>query len=83
MNSLKAISIVTCLVVSTCGFAQPEGWTVNPNAFQFTMSLTFSTEVNGITGMENMWVGFFDENGICRGWGRHRFSTPEQGGSPV
>ena len=79
MNFLKAISIATCLVVSTSGFAQPEGWTVNPNAFQFTMSLTFSTEVNGITGMENMWVGFFDENGICRGVGEASFFNPGTG----
>ena len=53
--------------------AQPDEWVVNPSAYQFTMSLTFTVSIDALVGADADAVAFFDESGACRGVGEASF----------
>lgn len=71
--------IALILATSLSASAQPDEWTVNPNAYQFTMSLTFTVNIDGWVGGDDDVVAFFDGDGACRGVGSTSYLNPSNG----
>jgi len=72
----------TCLLVLALSafpksiLAQPEDWNVNPSAFEFSMTLTYTIAIDGLvgSGAENA-AAIFAPDGTCRGWGTTNFAA--------
>jgi len=45
----------------------PADWSVNPNAYEFSMTLIFTTSVDGWIGGDADIAALFDSEGVCRG----------------
>lgn len=58
-------------------FAQPEDWVVNPSAYEFSMTLTYTIAIDGLVGSSpNNAAAIFAADGTCRGWGTTDFAGP-------
>ena len=58
---------------------QPEEWVVNPSAYQFTMSLTFTISIDDLTGSDVDVLAIFDDEGECRGVGEANYQNTGTG----
>ncbi len=65
MKTIKTIGFLVSILLSFTAIAQP--WSVNPNSFQFSMTVTGEVSVSGdIINQQNAYIGAFVE-GQCRG----------------
>lgn len=81
MAALRAVLLtgIFVLFLARAAAQPPADWTVNPSDYEFSMTLIFTTSIDGWVGGDADVAALFDAEGACRGVETAGFYNSETG----